>query len=146
VSVAGGWPVFFCAGGGRIITGGESRSMKYVWAIVEGIATVGIAYYVFSKVSARFEVIVVALLLMTYVNIRAGLLFWSKAMGKMLMGMTGFQILTLKRLNAEDSEIGRIEREFAELLRTAKDFTPGDIIAIAMGVVDLLCLYHLLTA
>jgi len=106
---------------------------------------VGIAYYVLSKVSARFDVVVVALLLMTYVNIRAGLLFWAKAMGKMLMGMVGFQILTLRRLNAEDSEIGRIEREFAEFLRTAKDFTPGDLFIIAFGVVDLLCLFRLLT-
>jgi hypothetical protein len=117
----------------------------YVWAIVENIATVWIAYYVFSKVSARFEVVVVALLLSTYSTIRAGQEYSIKARAEAFIWVSRLQILTLKRLGTLDDEIGRLEREVAELLRKSKDILPADIIMLAMGVVILLCLYHLLT-
>ncbi len=74
--------------------------MKYVWALVESAATVWVAYFVLSKVSARFEVVVVALLMMTYVTVRAGLVFLSKALLRAFTALSGFQVLILKRVGA----------------------------------------------
>jgi hypothetical protein len=123
----------------------DGPPMKYVWAIVEGLAGIGVAFYVFSKVDTRFEVIVVALLLMTYVAVRISAVALGRVIMQDLIALGTSQALVQKGIGDPD-DVERLERDMLETSRKLKGIRPGDIILAALGIVELLCLYRLPTA
>jgi hypothetical protein len=114
---------------------------KFAWRVISNLLQILIVLYVFSRLSARFEIIIVAILGLIYVTIR-GVAFgiWYMLVN-IAYGANNDFIFIRKHIGDDVTE--REEEAKTAHGQATQTFYKNAIDGVALSIISLICLYQL---
>lgn len=118
--------------------------LKYAWRVILSVLQILIVLYVFSRLSVRFEIIVVAILGLIYVTVRSVAFGMWYMLVNIAVGANNDFIFIRKHIG--DDVTAREEEAAMGHGKATQNFYKFVIDGIALSLISFICLYHLFVA